>query len=354
MSKRVLIVDDSALVRKQLKEMIGILDYDVDVAKNGLEAVELLRHNNYDVITMDVNMPVMDGLTAVKKIMQINPTPILMVSSLTSEDASTTIEALELGALDYIAKPGTMNVGKRENREDILEKLQHLSHIPKRRLERMRRNPQLHEHPMRSLERAAPEVPLQSKEIRNILLIGSSTGGPGLIEQICASLPVTYTYPVCVVQHMPEKFTRAFAERLDRVSALPVHESAHNMELLPGNIYVARGGVHMHFAKKVSGKYVIREEKNDNGRFFQPSVDEMYFSALKVFGGRNIVAVILTGIGDDGADGMVAIKKEGGYTIGESEATATVYGMPKEAYDRGGVMEQLDFQQIVSKLVTLK
>ncbi len=354
MSKKVLIVDDSALVRKQLKEMIEILDFEIEVAKNGLEAVELLRNNNYDVITMDVNMPVMDGLTAVKKIMEINPTPILMVSSLTSEDASTTIEALELGALDYIAKPGTMNVGKRENREDILEKVQQLSNIPKRRLERMRRNPQLRERPTRSRERTESVSSAQSKEIKNILLIGASTGGPGLIEQICASLPASYSYPVCVVQHMPEKFTKAFAERLDRVSVLPVHESAHNMELLPGNIYVARGGVHMHFAKKVSGKYVIREEKNDNGRFFQPSVDEMYLSALKVFGGQNIVAVILTGIGDDGADGMVAIKKEGGYTIGESEASATVYGMPKEAYDRGGVMEQLDFQQIVRKIVTFK
>jgi two-component system chemotaxis response regulator CheB len=352
MSKRVLIVDDSALVRKQLREMIASLDFDIEIAKNGKEAVQKATAEDFNVITMDVNMPVMDGLSAVKEIMSANPTPILMVSSLTSEDASTTIEALELGAIDYIAKPGTMNVGKRENREEILEKVEALSKITKRQLRRKNRRVVLRERPKRAQVR--DEVVADSRDITKVLLIGSSTGGPGLIEQICASLPASYSYPVCIVQHMPEQFTKAFATRLDRVSVLPVHESSHNQELLPGNIYVARGGVHMHFAKKVSGKYVIREEKNMNDQFFQPSVDEMYFSALKTFGGSRLIGIILTGIGDDGAKGLLEIKKDGGYTIGESEASATVYGMPKVAYDIGGVMEQLDFNQIVKKVVTFK
>jgi two-component system chemotaxis response regulator CheB len=351
-SKKVLIVDDSALVRKQLREMIDVLGFEIDIAKNGQEAVDKATAEDFNVITMDVNMPVMDGLTAVKEIMQANPTPILMVSSLTSEDASTTIEAMELGAIDYIAKPGTMNVGKRENRDEILEKVEALSKISKRRLKRQSRRPVLRERPKRTRNTDAPTA--SSQDITKVLLIGSSTGGPGLIEQICAALPASYSYPVCIVQHMPEQFTNAFAKRLDRVSALNVHESKHNMELLPGNIYVARGGVHMHFAKKVSGKYVIREEKDMNDQFFQPSVDEMYFSALKTFGGERLVAVILTGIGDDGAKGMLAIKKDGGFTIGESENSATVYGMPKVAYDIGGVMQQLDFAQIVKKIVTFK
>lgn len=355
MPKKVLIVDDSALVRKQLREMIESLNFDIEIAKNGKEAVEKACAEDYDVITMDVNMPIMDGLTAVGEIMKKNPSAILMVSSLTSEDASTTIEAMELGAIDYIAKPGTMNVGKRENREEILEKVEALSKISKRRLKRGIRRPVLRERrTSRTTQSAVNTTKADSRDISKVLLIGSSTGGPGLIEQICSSLPSSFSYPVCVVQHMPEQFTKAFAERLDRVSVLPVHESSHNQELLPGNVYVARGGVHMHFAKKVSGKYVIREEKDANERFFQPSVDEMLFSALKTFGGSSLIGVILTGIGDDGADGMVAIKKDGAYTIGESEASATVYGMPKEAYDRGGVMEQLDFSQIVKKIVTLK
>ncbi|MDQ7061102.1 MAG: CheB methylesterase domain-containing protein [Sulfurimonas sp.] len=175
-----------------------------------------------------------------------------------------------------------------------------------------------------------------------------------MIEQICASIPINYKYPICIVQHMPAQFTAAFAERLNRASAVRVHESAQNMELLPGNIYVARGGVHMNFTKKVSGKVVIREDKEKGENFFQPSVNDMMKSAVSHFGSENLIGVILTGIGDDGADAMVEIKKGHGYTLGESEESATVYGMPKEAYDRGGVMEQLDFMQILKKIATLK
>jgi len=153
---------------------------------------------------------------------------------------------------------------------------------------------------------------------------------------------------------MPAQFTAAFATRLDRSSALNVHESAHNMEVIPGNIYVARGGVHMHFAKKTSGKIVIREEKEKGEQFFQPSVDEMMLSSLNVFDAKDSIGVLLTGIGDDGAYGMVGMKKAGSYTLGESEESAIVYGMPNEAYDRGGVSEQLDFMQILKKIATLK
>ncbi|MEA2100152.1 MAG: chemotaxis-specific protein-glutamate methyltransferase CheB [Campylobacterota bacterium] len=354
MAKKVLIVDDSALVRKQLTEMIDTLGFEIDTAKNGQEAVDMAIEQQYNVITMDINMPVMDGIEAVKQIMQSKPTAILMISSLTTEDATVTMEALDLGAVDYIAKPGTMNVGKRENREDILQKVQTLSRISLRRLKRKTvRTPQ------RERRRAEPiqrdDTPqLTSADITKVVLIGSSTGGPGLIEQICSSLPINYKYPVCIVQHMPEQFTKAFSERLDRASALPVQESMHNMELLPGNIYVARGGVHMNFAKKVSGKIVIREDKDKGDNFFQPSVDEMMFSAIKTFDSSDLVGVILTGIGDDGANAMVELKNSGAYTLGESEESATVYGMPKEAYDRGGVMEQLDFKQILKKIVTLK
>ena len=345
--KKILIADDSALVRKQLSEIISELGYEIDIAKNGAEAVQKATEQQYDVITMDINMPVLDGLSAVERIMQTRPTPILMISSLTTEGANTTMEALDLGAVDYIAKPGTMNVGREENREEILRKVKSLSRIPPRRLQTIARRQTRMESTPRESSKA---VPTGGGEIKKILLIGASTGGPGLIEQICSSLPAHFPYPVCVVQHMPEQFTAAFAARLDRASALPVIESKANMELSPGCIYIARGGVHMHFAKKVSGKVVVREEKEKNQRFFQPSVDEMFLSALKVFKGDQIIGVLLTGIGDDGADGMVAIKNGGGFTIGESEETATVYGMPKEAFERGGVTQQLPFPKIVKAL----
>ncbi len=351
MAKKVLIVDDSALVRKQLTTVISELGFDIEVAKNGQEAVDMALKTNYDVITMDINMPVMDGIEAVKQIMEKNPTAILMVSSLTTEDATITMDALDLGAIDYISKPGTMNIGKVENTESILQKVKSLSRIPKRRLQRIRKVA-----PMRERRAVAnKEISnLTSKDIEKIILVGSSTGGPGLIEQICAAVPANYKYPICVVQHMPEQFTAAFAQRLDRASALNVHESASNMEVIPGNIYVARGGIHMHFAKKTSGKIVIREEKDKGTCYFQPSVNEMMFSASKVFNPEQIVGVILTGIGDDGAAAMVELKKNGAYTLGESEESATVYGMPKVAYDNGGVSEQLDFKQILHKIATLK
>jgi two-component system chemotaxis response regulator CheB len=278
-----------------------------------------------------------------------------MVSSLTTEDASITMDALDLGAIDYIAKPGTMNVGRVENREEIIQKVKSLSRIPLRRLKAKMLKPVLRER--RRLEKSSvntEESNLTSKDIEKVVLIGSSTGGPGLIEQICSSLPPDYKYPVCIVQHMPEQFTKAFAQRLNRASTLKVHESSSNMELLPGNIYLARGGVHMNFAKKVSGKIVLREDKNKGDNFFQPSVNEMMFSALEVFNAKQLIGVILTGIGDDGADAMVELKKMGAYTLSESEESATVYGMPKEAYERGGVMEQLDFKNILKKIATLR
>jgi len=354
MAKKVLIVDDSALVRKQLSEMITTLGYEIETAKNGQEAVDKAIAVQYDIITMDINMPVMDGVEAVKIIMTEKPTPILMISSLTTADASITMDALDLGAIDYIAKPGTMNVGKNENRVEILQKVKTISRISPRRLKRKVTGVQSRPRRSASVSEQQASDSRSSLDITKVVLIGSSTGGPGLIEQICSSLPANYKYPVCIVQHMPEQFTQAFAQRLANSTILPVHETEQNLELLPGNIYLARGGIHMNFAKKVSGKIVIRENKTKGNTFFQPSVNEMLNSAVDVFDGKNIVGVILTGIGDDGADGIVKIRKQGGYTLGESEDSATVYGMPREAYERGGIMEQLDFKNILKKIATLK
>lgn len=351
--KRILIADDSALVRKQITEIVTELGFEIDTARNGAEAVEKALTSQYDVITMDINMPIMDGLTAVRKIMETRPTPILMISSLTTQSAQITMEALDAGAVDYIAKPGTMNVGRNENSEDIVQKVKSLSRIPPRRLKTMTRRSVARERPQ-SVREATRMENQSTADVTKLLLIGASTGGPGLIEQICTALPSSFDYAVCIVQHMPEQFTAAFATRLDKNSNLPVIEAKDHMELYPGNIYLARGGVHMHFGKKVTGRVVIREEKNKGSRFFQPSVDEMFLSALKVFNGDQIVGVLLTGIGDDGASGMVALKQAGGFTIGESEETATVYGMPKEAYDRGGVSQQLPFPKIIRALQTLR
>jgi len=355
LSKSILIVDDSALVRKQLRSLLDGLDFEIDIAKNGQEAIDKALAKDYDVITMDINMPVLDGISAVKEIMQKNPTAILMVSSLTSENASITVEAMELGAIDFILKPGTMNVGVEESGKQIIQKIKSLSRIPRRRLKVPVKVPEVRPERRSQAQYEDQNIPeTSSKDIDKIVLIGVSTGGPGLVERIVASIPIGYPHPVCIVQHMPEQFTRAFAERLARVAVAPVHESSNNDEVLPGHIYLAKGGVHMHFRKKTSGKIVTFNDKDKNGRFFQPAVDEMFDSALKVFPAQKIVGVLLTGIGDDGADGMVKVKKGGGYTLAESEESCTVYGMPKEAFERGGASQVLDFENIRKKIVSLK
>ena len=354
MSKKILIVDDSALVRKQLRSLIDNLDFEIDIAKNGQEAIDKALAKDYDVITMDINMPVLDGISAVKEIMQQNPTAILMVSSLTSENASITMEALELGAIDFILKPGTMNVGVEESGKAIVQKIKTLSRIPRRRIKVPVKVPEVTPETRRDRQRALNTQNMTSKDIKKIVLVGVSTGGPGLVERIVASLPIGYPHPVCIVQHMPEQFTRAFAERLARVSQLPVHESSNNDEVLPGHIYLAKGGIHMHFRKKTSGKIVTYNEKDKGANFFQPAVNEMFNSALNIFTAPNIVGILLTGIGDDGADGMVKVKQGGGYTLAESEESCTVYGMPKEAYERGGASQVMDFDDIRKKIISLK
>jgi len=185
-----------------------------------------------------------------------------------------------------------------------------------------------------------------------LVLIGSSTGGPGLIEQITRSLPKNYPHAVCVIQHMPKGFTEKFAKRLNSLSALEVMEAENGLEVLPGRIIIAKSGFHLLFERRIN-KIVCKLEENTKGLFFIPSVNETFFSALSLVNPKNIVAVLLTGIGDDGADGMVALKKAGAFTIAESEESAAVYGMPKEAKERGGAVKVLHFREILKLLMEL-
>jgi len=347
MAKKVLIVDDSALIRKQLGELLDSAGYDIGFAKNGKEAVEFATSVDFDVITMDINMPVMDGLSAVKEIMKKNPTPIVMVSSLTQDEADITFEALDLGAVDYVPKPGTITLNIEQTKGEILKKIETACKIKKNRLI-IRKQATKRKAVLMEGSVAKKELP---KDIEKLVLIGASTGGPGLIEEILASLPANYPYPVCVVQHMPESFTANFAKRLNKNCQIEVVEAKSGELVVPGKAIIGKGGKHMHFAKKASGALIIKLVSNTMKRFFVPSVDEMFFSATKVFNPKKIMAVELTGIGDDGADGMVELKKRGAYTVAESEETAVVYGMPKEAYVRGGVVKQLPFPKIVQEIL---
>ena len=348
MAKKVLIVDDSALIRKQLGDILDKAGFDIGFAKNGLEAVEFVEEVDFDAITMDINMPVMDGLSAVKEIMKNKPTPIIMVSSLTQDDAEVTFEALDLGAVDYVPKPGTISLNVEDTKQEIIEKVKMASKLPKNRLHIRK----LAVHKKVSLK-SKPKT--EKKEVADIpsriVLIGASTGGPGLIEEIVTSLPVDYPYPVCIVQHMPESFTGKFAQRLNKNSSIEVLE-AKSGEILKGEkVIIGKGGWHLHISKKWSGVFTAKLVPNTMKRFFMPSVDELFLSASKVFDAKRIMAVLLTGIGDDGADGMVELRKKGAYTIAESEETAVVYGMPKEAFERGGALKKLPFPEIVKEIL---
>ena len=195
-------------------------------------------------------------------------------------------------------------------------------------------------------------IPKHPPKSYRLVLIGVSTGGPKLIEKIVRSLPATYPYPICIVQHMPENFTSIFAQRLNTLTPLEVKEAKENEVIEPGKIIIAKGGKHLTFRKR-GDKIVSKLTKNINNRFFVPSVDEMFLSAAKELDPKEILAILLTGIGDDGADGMVKLKNGGAYTIAESEKSATVYGMPKEAYLRGGTCEVLDFEDILTFLLRI-
>ena len=213
MAKKVLIVDDSALIRKQLGELLDKAGYDIGFAKNGKEAVEFASAVDFDVITMDINMPVMDGITALTEIMRINPTPIVMVSSLTQDEADITFEALNLGAVDYVAKPGTITLNIKDQEKEILEKIKAASNIPKNKL-------LIRKHAVKKKVELskAKKTKSTTTKFNKLVLIGASTGGPSLIEEILSSLPANYPHPICIVQHMPEGFTANFAKRLDKIS----------------------------------------------------------------------------------------------------------------------------------------
>jgi len=335
--KRILVVDDSAVIRRYLIKLLEGAGYEVSIAKNGQEALDKLQESHYSLVTLDIEMPVMDGITALKEIMKRSATRVLMISAFTQSNADITFEALELGAIDYIPKPkNSVDIVKIS--EEILLKVKNtLSIIPK--------------SPTKELHSFVDHaVAIKSDVERGFVLVGASTGGPRLIEKICKTLPKNYPHAVCVVQHMPVEFTANFAKRLNTISDVEVVEAANEIELQAGRVIIAKGGWHMHFRKKLK-QIFTKLAPNTRERFFVPSVDEMFFSALETLPTNKLLAIELTGIGDDGADGMVALKKAGAYTIAESEKTAVVYGMPKEAAVRGGATKVLDFNDIVDEII---
>ncbi len=336
--KKILVVDDSAVIRRFLIRLFEDAGYSVDFAKNGKEALEKLKQEHFSLVTLDIQMPILDGISTLKKIMEEKPTRVLMISSYTNDSAKLTFEALDLGAIDYIPKPkNSLEIAKIS--DEILQKVKSALLVVPKKLAKFQDS-----------FKDNYTTKIDSDINMRFVLIGASTGGPRLIEQICKNLPPNYPHALCVVQHMPTEFTANFAKRLNTISKVEVLEADLGVELKASRVIIAKGGKHLHFRKKLT-KYTCMLTPNTNNRFFVPSVDEMFFSALETLPCKQILAVELTGIGDDGADGMVALKRAGAYTIAESEKSAVVYGMPKEATLRGGATKVLDFDDILEEII---
>jgi two-component system chemotaxis response regulator CheB len=331
---RVLIVDDSALMRKVLNEILSS-DPEIEVigtARDGEDGINKAIELEPDVITMDINMPGMDGLTALQYIVSQGICPVIMVSSLTQEGALATFEALELGAFDYVAKPGgTISLNLKKISDEIIEKVKVagregvLGRI-RRRLKRTA------EH---RVEVTKKSKALPTGEVRKAVAIGVSTGGPKTLMEILPELPPDLDAAMFIVQHMPSNFTASFAKRLDQYSQIAIKEAEAGDIVTNNSGYLGKGGYHLLLRRDRTNEDIRIRLSTKPEHLFVPSVNVMMESVLEAFG-SNTVGVLLTGMGDDGADAMVKIKNAGGITIAESEETAIVFGMPKEAIERGG------------------
>ncbi|HYD51418.1 MAG TPA: chemotaxis response regulator protein-glutamate methylesterase [Gemmatimonadaceae bacterium] len=346
---RVLVVDDSAFMRRQLVRMLES-DPAIEVvgtARHGAEALERVAELSPDVVTLDINMPVMDGLTALAHLMETSPLPVVMISSLTQEGAGTAVEALTLGAVDCVGKPsGTVSLDIEQQAQEIREKVRAAARCTSTRL-RARASRRVLSGAARTRIATARQV----ATVEGAVAIGVSTGGPQTLLEILPMLPEDLPVPVLIVQHMPPNFTASLARRLDEACALRVREAAHQERLEAGTVYVAPGGTHLHLARSALRRGLVAQLRPEPAEHqFRPSVDVLFGSVAEVCG-ATAIGVLLTGMGDDGADGMVALAHAGAHTIAESEESAIVFGMPREAIERGGAREVVPARRVAASIV---
>ncbi|WP_207477482.1 chemotaxis-specific protein-glutamate methyltransferase CheB [Arenibaculum pallidiluteum] len=363
---RLLIADDSALMRKLLAEIFRAEgDFEIALARNGAEVLDLAATFRPDVVTLDVNMPVMDGLTCLSRLMIEAPCPVVMVSSLTRSAAEATLEALDLGAVDYVAKPeGTVSLSIDRIRPVLVEKVRQAAKVRLRKALRLKERVR---HQIGSVENRSPRdaVPVptvqrprtsaarpqaNAGEPDGLVLIGASTGGPQALETILSGLPEDLPWPVLIAQHMPATFTGIFAQRLDRLCRLAVVEVDRPRPLEPACAYVARGDADMVVARRPSGLIVLPVPASPSF-VWHPSVDRLAQSTLQHLGASRLLGVLLTGMGNDGAQSLARIAAEGGRTIAEAEETAVVWGMPGELTRRGGAGQVIPLQDIAAAII---
>jgi two-component system chemotaxis response regulator CheB len=332
MKIKVLVIDDSALIRSLLTEIINSQkDMEVvGVAPDPIIAREMIKALNPDVLTLDVEMPKMDGLDFLEKLMRLRPTPVVMVSTLTEKGNEITMRALELGAIDFVTKPKiSIADGMREYTDTISDKIRAAAQAKIATIARSRNqnneaviSPMLLRNPLISSEK--------------LLIIGASTGGTEAIKSFLLQMPSDCP-GILITQHMPAGFTKSFANRLDSLCQISVKEAEGGERILPGHAYIAPGDKHLLLARSGANYVTALSDAAPVSRH-KPSVDVLFESAA-TYGGKNVVGVILTGMGKDGAVGMANMKQAGAYNFAQNEASCVVYGMPKEAVAHGGVHE---------------
>ncbi|CAI0786203.1 Chemotaxis response regulator protein-glutamate methylesterase [Serratia quinivorans] len=334
---RVLCVDDSALMRQLMTEIVNSHP-DMEMvasAPDPLVARDLIKKFNPQVLTLDVEMPRMDGLDFLEKLMRLRPMPVVMVSSLTGKGSEITLRALELGAVDFVTKP---QLGIREGMlaysELIAEKI---------RTAAKARLPQRSSSPAPAI---LSHAPLLSSE--KLIAIGASTGGTEAIRQVLQPLPAT-SPALLITQHMPPGFTRSFAERLNKLCQITVKEAEDGERVLPGHAYIAPGDRHLELSRS-GANYQVKLHDGPPVNRHRPSVDVLFRSVAQ-YAGRNAVGVILTGMGNDGAMGMLEMHRAGAYTLAQNEASCVVFGMPREAIATGGVNEVVELERMSQRML---
>ena len=347
---RVIVVDDSALVRGLLAE---IIDRQPDMccigaAADPLVAREMIRNLNPDVITLDIEMPRMDGLDFLEKLMRLRPMPVVMVSTLTERGADATLKALELGAVDFVAKPKIgVSDGLRQLGADITEKIRTAARARVHRLVAPVGNP-TGTTPGATPAKPAPMAGLGRLSTEKIIFIGASTGGTEATREVLVNLPPD-SPAVMITQHMPPGFTRSYATRLNGLCRIRVAEATDGERVLPGHAYIAPGGMHMS-VERSGANYIARVQDGEPVNRHKPSVEVLFESAARVVG-RNALGVMLTGMGADGAKAMRSMRDAGSWNVAQDEASCVVFGMPREAIAHGATHEVLPLAQIAPRLI---
>jgi len=348
---RVLIVDDSALMRKLLTNLLQ-QDASIEVvgsAEDPYVAREMIKALNPDVLTLDVEMPKMDGLTFLGNLMRLRPMPVVMVSSLTERGADVTLNALNLGAVDFVSKPKVdLEKGMQGQSNELIDKIKTASLASVSALARTAKRPDRLQdnHP-------AVQPPAASRNFRTtdqIIAIGASTGGTEAIREVLEQLPANAPGTV-ITQHIPPLFSRSFAERMNRCSEMEVCEAQDGQLILPGHVFIAPGNQHLRVVRD-GARYRCKLGSDAAVSGHRPSVDVL-FDSLVTCAGRNTVGVILTGMGRDGAAGMNRLRETGAITLAQDEKSCVVWGMPKAAVETGGVKEVLPLSRIAAKLTQI-